>query len=142
MLNESLTSPSGCLFPYRDVSRNETDFEAILQALYLFWAAVRDIFPDAWGLPSTKSRLMHGTGIRAMGRLMDRILGAVDPRNSNAPEIIRQQLALIAPYCHWTAGVWDDLGLRWNEIENVHRHTQELSNYLIRVYHKTRTELS
>ncbi|WP_327023010.1 DGQHR domain-containing protein DpdB [Micromonospora sp. NBC_01739] len=142
MLNESLTSSSGCLFPYRDVSRNETDFEAILQALYVYWAAVRDTFPDAWGLPATKSRLMHGAGIRAMGRLMDRILGAVDPRNSNAPETIRQHLALIAPHCHWTAGVWDDLGLRWNEIENMHRHIQELSNYLIRLYHNTRAELS
>ncbi|MEU7757646.1 DGQHR domain-containing protein DpdB [Micromonospora aurantiaca (nom. illeg.)] len=142
MLNESLTSSSGCLFPYRDVSRNETDFEAILQALYVYWAAVRDTFPDAWGLPATKSRLMHGAGIRAMGRLMDRILGAVDPRSSNAPETIRQHLALIAPHCHWTAGVWDDLGLRWNEIENMHRHIQELSNYLIRLYHNTRAELS
>lgn len=142
MLNESLTSSSGCLFPYRDVSRNETDFEAILQALYVYWAAVRDTFPDAWGLPATKSRLMHGAGIRAMGRLMDRILGAVDPRSPNAPETIRQHLALIAPHCHWTAGVWDDLGLRWNEIENMHRHIQELSNYLIRLYHNTRAELS
>ncbi|BEL10801.1 hypothetical protein Q0Z83_089920 [Actinoplanes sichuanensis] len=142
MLHESLNSPAGSLFPYRDVSRNETDFDAILQALYVYWAAVRDTFPDAWGLPPAKSRLMHGAGIRAMGRLMDRILGAVDPRGANAPQIIRQHLGLIAPYCHWTAGIWDDLGLRWNEIQNLTKHTQELSNYIIRVYHNTRSELS
>lgn len=142
MLHESLNTPAGGLFPYRDVSRNETDFDAILHALYVYWAAVRDTFPDAWGLPPTKSRLMHGAGIRAMGRLMDRILGAIDPRSANAPQTIRQHLALIAPYCHWTAGIWDDLGLRWNEIQNLPKHTQELSNYIIRVYHNTRSELS
>ncbi|MEV0731904.1 DGQHR domain-containing protein DpdB [Polymorphospora sp. NPDC050346] len=142
MLNESLTSPSGCLFPYRDVSRNETDFDGILQALFIYWAAVRDTFPDAWGKSTNRSRLMHGAGIRAMGRLMDRILGVVDPRSPQAPETIRQHLALIAPYCHWTAGTWEDLGLRWNEIENMHRHIQELSSYLIRVHRNTRVELA
>jgi DGQHR domain-containing protein len=142
MLNESLTSPSGCLFPYRDVSRNETDFDGILQALFTYWSAVRDTFPDAWGKPASKSRLMHGAGIRAMGRLMDRILGVVDPRGPHAPETIRQHLALIAPYCHWTEGKWDDLNMHWNEIENMHRHIQELSSYLIRVHRNSRVELA
>jgi len=141
MIQESLTSPSGCLYPYRDVKRNETDFDGILQALFTFWAAVRDTFPDAWGKPPSKSRLMHGAGIRAMGRLMDRVLGTVDPRLPDAPERIRQHLAVVAPHCHWTAGTWDDLGLRWNEVENLPRHVQELSSYLIRVYLNVRTEL-
>jgi DGQHR domain-containing protein len=142
MLNESLVSPSGCLFPYRDVSRNETDFDGILQALFTYWSAVRDTFPDAWGKPPSKSRLMHGAGIRAMGRLMDRILGVVDPRSPKAPQTIRQHLALIAPYCHWTEGKWDELNMHWNEIENMHRHIQELSSYLIRVHRNSRVELT
>ncbi|WDZ84701.1 DGQHR domain-containing protein DpdB [Micromonospora cathayae] len=142
MLNESLTSPSGCLFPYRDVSRNETDFDGILQALFIYWSAVRDTFPDAWGKPASKSRLMHGAGIRAMGRLMDRILGVVDPRGPNASETVRQHLALIAPYCRWTGGQWDELNMQWNEIENMHRHIQELSSYLIRVHRNSRAELA
>ncbi|PMR61016.1 hypothetical protein C1A38_11335 [Verrucosispora sp. ts21] len=134
MIQESLTSPAGCLFPYRDVTRNETDFDGILQALYTYWSAVRDTFPDAWGKPPTKSRLMHGAGIRAMGRLMDRVLGTVDPRLPEAPELVSKHLAVIVPHCQWTAGRWNELHLRWNEIENVSRHVQELSNYLIRVY--------
>lgn len=142
MLNESLTSPSGYLFPYRDVSRNETDFDGILHALFTYWSAVRDTFPDAWGKPASKSRLMHGAGIRAMGRLMDRVLGVVDPRAPHAPEVIRQHLALIAPYCHWTEGKWDELNMHWNEIENMHRHIQELSSYLIRVHRNSRVELA
>jgi DGQHR domain-containing protein len=71
MIHESLTNSSGCLYPYRDVARNETDFDGIVDALTTYWAAVRDTFPEAWGKPPKRSRLMHGAGIRAMGRLMD-----------------------------------------------------------------------
>ena len=46
---------------------------------------MRDTFPDAWGKPAEQSRLMHGAGIRAMGRLMDRIMSALDPRRRGAP---------------------------------------------------------
>ncbi|MFI7208084.1 DGQHR domain-containing protein DpdB [Micromonospora aurantiaca (nom. illeg.)] len=142
MIQESLTQSSGCLFPYRDMSRNETDFDGVLHALFTYWTAVRDTFPDAWGKHPSKSRLMHGAGIRAMGRLMDRVLGSVDPRLPNAGNLIRQHLALVAPHCHWTSGVWEELGLRWNEVENLHKHIQELSSYLIRVYLNARAELS
>jgi len=141
MIQESLTSPAGCLFPYRDVTRNETDFDGILQALCTYWAAVRDTFPEAWGKPPTKSRLMHGAGIRAMGRLMDRVLGTVDPRQSDASELVKKHLGVVAPYCRWTEGRWEELNLGWNEVENVSRHVQELSNYLIRVYLNERASI-
>lgn len=134
MIQESLTSSSGALYPYRDIGRGETDFDGIIQALFIYWTAVRETFPDAWGKPPEKSRLMHGAGIRAMGRLMDRILGIVDPMRSDAPEAVRKHLELIAPHCRWTSGVWEEIGHRWNEIENVSKHVHELSNYLIRVY--------
>ncbi|GAA3283983.1 DGQHR domain-containing protein [Dactylosporangium vinaceum] len=140
MIKESLTS-SGCLFPYRDVGRNETDFDGILHALYAYWAAVRDTFPDAWGKPADKSRLMHGAGVRAMGRLMDRILGIVDPRGEDAPQLIREQLALVAPCCHWTSGTWEGLNMRWNEVENTTRDANALSNYLIRVHRNAQAGL-
>ncbi|WP_198654731.1 MULTISPECIES: DGQHR domain-containing protein DpdB [Nocardia] len=142
MIQESITSSSGCLYPYRDVRQNETDFDGIIHALITYWTAVRDTFPDAWGKPASRSRLMHGAGIRAMGRLMDRILGTVDARRPDAPEIIRQHLALVEPYCRWTSGIWDENGLRWNEVQNMHKHIQELSNYLIRVYLNARAGMS
>jgi hypothetical protein len=84
---------------------------------------------------------MHSAGIRAMGRLMDRILGTIDLRQPDAPEVIRQHLALLTSRCHWTSGVWDDLGMRWNEVQTVNRHIQELSSYLIRVYLDARVAL-
>jgi DGQHR domain-containing protein len=134
MLQESLTSPSGCLFPFRNIRTGETDFDGIHQLLLLYWNGVRDTFPSAWGEPSTASRLMHGTGIRAMGRLMDRIMGNADVTDEHAAKHALEDLAIIAPDCHWTEGRWDELGLEWDEVQNVPRHLNEISNYLIRMY--------
>ncbi len=73
MLEESLTTPAGCLFPYHNLSTAETDIDCIWAVLPAYWSAVRVTFPEAWGKPPAQSRLMHGTGLRAMGRLMDRV---------------------------------------------------------------------
>lgn len=134
MLEESLKSSAGSLFPYRNLTSGETDFGGVWAALVLYWTAVRDTFPDAWGKPPTQSRLMHGTGIRAMGRVMDRVMATIDPRSSGAPQRVREELALIAPYCRWTSGTWEALGMRWNDIENVPRHLNELSSFLVRMH--------
>lgn len=134
MLQESLTSPAGCLFPFRNMSSGETDFAGLWQVLLLFWTSVRTAFPDAWGRPASESRLMHGAGIRAMGRLMDRVMATVDPSREDAAKMVADDLALIAPYCRWTAGRWGGIDMRWNEIQNVPRHTNELSSYLVRLY--------
>jgi DGQHR domain-containing protein len=133
-LQESLTSPSGCLFPYRNLSNGETDFTGMWSALVLYWSAVRDTFPRAWAKPPAQSRLMHGAGIRAMGRVMDRIMASIDARQPGAREQVDADLALLAPHCHWTDGTWEGLGLRWNEIQNVPRHIHELSSFLMRTY--------
>jgi DGQHR domain-containing protein len=138
MLQESLTSPSGYLFPFRNPSSGETDFAGLWTALLVYWAAVRDTFPEAWGKPPTQSRLMHGTGIRAMGRLMDRVMARIDPGHADASTQVRADLALLAPYCRWTSGRWEELDLRWNQVENLPRHTHELSSFLIRTHLQAR----
>lgn len=139
MLSDSLTQTSGCLFPFRNITTGETDFEGIWQLLLVYWSAVKETFPDAWGKPPTQSRLMHGAGIRAMGRLMDRIMATVDVHNSAVVEHVMKDLTLVAPHCHWTSGTWEGLDMRWNDIQNVPRHTNELSSYLIRVYVQAKT---
>jgi DGQHR domain-containing protein len=135
MVEESLASPSGCLFPYRNIASGETDFDGICAVLVTYWNAVKNVFSDAWGKPPAKSRLMHGVGIRAVGRLMDRIMPSIKVRDRNAVPQVERELALIAPACRWTQGEWDSLdGLKWNELQNVPRHIRLLSNVLIRVY--------
>lgn len=139
MVEESLTSSSGCLFPFRDIATGETDFDGICSILVLYWTAVRTVFPDAWGGTPDKSRLVHGTGIRAMGRLMDRIIPSVDLSDAHALQKVEQELKLIRPICRWTQGRWEAMGgLKWNELQNVPRHINILSNVLIRAYLKAK----
>lgn len=72
---------------------------------------------------------MHSTGIRAMGVLMDRIVTRSMAQPNSATHLLRS-LKNIAPYCRWTEGVWEDVGLAWNEIEQTPRHIRQLSQLL------------
>jgi hypothetical protein len=135
MLEESLTNPAGCLFAYRNVATGECDHDGIWLLLLTFWSAVRETFPEAWGKPPTQSRLMHGVGLRAMGKLMDRMMMHINPREPDSVRALKRELAAIAPRCRWTGGEWEDLGgMRWNELQNFHRHLSMLSNCLIRLH--------
>ncbi|MEU8132144.1 DGQHR domain-containing protein DpdB [Streptodolium elevatio] len=144
-IEQSLT-PSGVLFPYKNLSDGTTDTDTMRSILVTYWTAVRDTFPGAWGLPPTKSRLMHGVGIRSMGRLMDRLMDRVlettEPNSKDAYEITMGELAIVAPHCHWTKGRWNGLNLPWNELENTGRHINLLSNVLIRIYLQSRKSTS
>jgi DGQHR domain-containing protein len=133
-LEEALQSPPSCLFPYRNIATGETDVDGIWAVLLAYWTGVRDTFPEAWGLPPTKSRLMHGVGIRAMGRLMDRVMATIDPIAEDAVPLVRAELELIAGQCAWTRGRWEELGYNWNQLQNVPRDVKVLSNFLIRSY--------
>jgi DGQHR domain-containing protein len=135
MLEESLTQASGCLFPYRNIATGECDHDAIWDILTAYWGAVKESFPHAWGLPPAKSRLMHGVGIRSMGKLMDRVVSSVSIRSKHIQKDIKSELNYISPHCRWTSGEWEELGgIRWNELQNVPKHVSMLSNYLVRKY--------
>jgi DGQHR domain-containing protein len=135
MIQDSISSPLGCLFPYYRLATRELDGDGARSVLLTYWNAVKETFPDAWGLAPTKSRLMHGTGLRAMGRLMDRIMGGLDVSDHRTSKVVRQELARLRPLCRWTSGEWDaPVGLRWNEVQNVPSHLRALSNYLVRSY--------
>jgi DGQHR domain-containing protein len=134
-VQESISSPSGCLFPYRNMASGETDFEGIWKVLVAYWTAVKQTFPDAWGKPPSKSRLMHGAGLRSMGRLMDRVMSSIDPSSPHALSEVKHELRVISPLCRWTSGTWEEMGdLHWNELQNVPRHIRILSSFLIRTY--------
>ncbi|GAC86126.1 hypothetical protein GP2_055_00050 [Gordonia paraffinivorans NBRC 108238] len=133
-LRESLESPAGVLFPYRNMAAGTTDTESIRKLLIVYWSAVRETFPEAWAKPPTKSRLMGGVGIRAMSRLMDRVMSHVDIDSDTVRDATMAELARVADKCRWTSGTWDELGLPWNELQNTPRHISALSNYLARAY--------
>ena len=130
VINKSLNSPLGALAPYKTAKGGGADIQQMYRNLCLFWTEVKAAFPDAWGLPPTKSRLMHSAGIEAMGAYMDKVL-ARTVVSSNPSEEIRKSLEVVRPFCQWTNGTWEGLGMRWNEIENTSKHIKMLADYLI-----------
>ena len=129
MIRASIKNPNGALAPFVSLGANPSDVEGMYRTLVHFWGSVRVVFSHAWGLPPESSRLMHSAGIRAMGVLMDRIVTrSMAQSNSNTHQL--HSLKSIAPHCRWTEGVWEDLGLAWNEIEQTPRHIRHLSQLL------------
>lgn len=127
----SLKTPMGALGQYRRNGEG-ADANAMYEALVLYWSAVRDVFPEAWGKPPNKSRLMHSAGIRAMGALMDPILFRADGHADRAG-VVRERLRALAPHCRWTEGTWQGLGLEWDQIQSTSQHIVKLSDHLLRL---------
>jgi DGQHR domain-containing protein len=129
MIKESIRAPNGALAPFKALGKGPSNTEGMYRTLVMFWSAVKETFPEAWGLPPANSRLMHSVGIRAMGELMDRIATRASVTPVPATHIA-ESLARIAPRCRWVEGVWEDIGLAWNEVEQTTRHQRALSQLL------------
>ena len=137
MLENSLSD--GILYWYRDPIDDEPEVDVMLSILFEFWAAVRDIFPDAWGLSPRKSRLMHGAGVVSMGLVMDAIAESYrrDGPAALTEDLFREELDPLRDECRWTSGFWEFRSgerRRWNEIQNVTRDIQALSDHLLGRY--------
>jgi DGQHR domain-containing protein len=125
MIKNSINNPLGALAPYKSVGNDSADIRSMYKTLCAYWSAVRDVFKDAWGLPSTQSRLMHSAGIEAMAGKPDEY------------QAIRQDLERMARHCRWTEGEWETMGVAWNEIQSTPKHIRTLSDALVRI-HTTR----
>ena len=77
---------------------------------------------------------MHGVGIRAMGRLMDRVMASIDADQEDAVSKVAVELQLVVPYCRWTEGEWEGLNAKWNDLENTPKDIKVLANFLVRTY--------
>ncbi len=134
MVENSLSD--GALYHFRDPLTGEGDTDAVLTLLKSFWAAVAETFPEAWGQPPRRSRLMHGVGIVSLGFVMDAI---VDRRRPRLPTLrdFGADLAHLQEVCHWTSGSWQfgpDYQRRWNDLQNTPRDIQVLADHLIAQY--------
>ncbi len=127
MLENSLTD--GVLYNFEDIDDQ-------LQVLKEFWDGVKRTFPDAWGKLPRLSRLMHGAGVISMGFLMDTIADRHRKQRKLTSKLFQQELEPLRKICRWTEGYWDFGGesLKWNELQNVPRHIQTLSSYLLNQY--------
>lgn len=132
VIKNSMNNPLGALAAYRANGRDGIDVEAMYKMLVTFWSAAKSVFRDAWGRDPRHSRLMHSAGIEAMGVLMDRIYGRIQPTDD--VKIVERELLKVAPHCRWTKGVWDSLGVAWNEIQSTPRDIRRLQNALVQAY--------
>lgn len=137
MIENSLTD--GALFRFRHASGDAGDASGMLTVLKNYWTCVADIFPQAWGKPPKKSRLMHGAGIVSMGFLMD----AIADHNRRVRIPTRSQFAAgvssIAAHCRWTDGFWrfgPEHDLKWCDLQNTSTHIQLLTDHLLARYRK------
>jgi len=133
MIRNSITNPLGALAPYQSSGKDASDADTMYRLLINYWTAVKFVFPEAWGQDPRSSRLMHSAGIIAMGVLMDRIYAKLSSNEFDV-KAIHAELLRIAPSCRWTSGVWEHLGLKWNEIESTERDIKKLQEALVRAY--------
>jgi len=136
VLKNSLNNTGGCLFPYVNINGDESDTDTILKIIYIYWGCVKKVFHEDWGKPPAQSRLMHGTGLYAVGALMDTIMRNINPNDRKIENRITKELTKLKPHCKWSNGRWDELELEWNDIENISKHKKMLSAYLIRKFNK------
>ena len=100
----------GALALFKSMGEGRSDLDAMYRIMCVYWGAVKEVFPGAWGEKPQESRLMHSAGIQAMGILMDRLMPRVQ-RSQNIYSEAKSALERIAPHCCWTEGVWEGLGL-------------------------------
>ena len=128
----------GALYSYRDPHSGDAEVEPMLRLVKAFWKAVSQVFPEAWNLPPTRSRLTHGVGIISLGFVMDAISDRLSARDDfPSVESFATELMSLKGECHWASGYWDFGPLaqrRWNELQNTPKDIQVLANHLLVKY--------
>lgn len=96
-----------------------------------FFHAVKFVFQNDWdGHNAKTSRLLHGTGITALGYAMEYIHAAT---GASKREDFVETLTAIRPACAWTDGEWTfgNEKRRWNSLQNLSVDTKLLSFHLV-----------
>jgi DGQHR domain-containing protein len=135
MIENSLSD--GALYRFRNPNDGNGDIDAMLKVLYRFWEAVSTVFAEDWNLPPRRSRLVHGAGIVTMGFLMDAICDRFRTQGTPSVDEFINDLFPLKPFCRWTNGYWEfgpGAQRKWNEIQNIPRDIQLLSNYMLVLY--------
>lgn len=98
-----------------------------------FYHAVQHVFAEDWiGRTPKTSRLVHGTGIIALGYVMDFLNGVT---GAATREEFANGLRLLKGKTAWCEGEWEfgSERRRWNGLQNVPADIRELSLHLVQV---------
>jgi hypothetical protein len=96
-----------------------------------FFRAVRHVFQEGWDDKTPKaSRFVHGTGIIAMGYVMEAIHVMT---GAESREAFAKSLRPLKSHTAWTSSEWEfgDERRRWNGLQNVPSDIRRLSLYLV-----------
>ena len=127
----------GSLYQFRDPETGYGDIDQLLGLLKPFWAAVEEVFPESWGKPTRRSRLMHGTGVRSLSYLMDEIVMSRPTRAKPTIQTFVDALELIRPTCKWDHGSWifhTGERRKWNDIQNLGKDRELVTRHLVTEY--------
>ena len=127
----------GALYQFRDPETGYGDIDQLLGLLKPFWAAVEEVFPESWGKPTRRSRLMHGTGVRSLTYLMDEIVMSRPTRAKPTIRTFVDALELIRPTCKWDHGAWhfhNGERRKWNDIQNLGKDRELVTRHLLTEY--------
>lgn len=105
------------------------------KVMSVFFSAVARVWPHEWAGSPRTSRLVHGVGIVAMGRLMDLIMQEVDASRPRAIHSVERRLRTIEERCAWMDGDWPPpLSCPWNSLQNTSQDKRRLGEFLISAY--------
>jgi hypothetical protein len=98
-----------------------------------YYHAVQHVFADDWtGKTPKTSRLVHGTGIIALGYVMDFLNGTTGAASRDE---FARGLRLLKGKTAWSDGEWEfgSERRRWNGLQNVPSDVRQLTLYLVQV---------
>ena len=117
----------------RDFIRTENGEDRAFKLISDFYSAVQRQFPEAWvGMTPRTSRLVHSTGIIALGYVME-IAYALEGVSDQASFL--ESLKPIENHVAWTSGHWQFPGdtRRWDKIQNTAPDIRMLSDFLVQI---------
>jgi len=112
---------------------DEHDIESMITLINAYWGAVEEVFPVDWKLPPNKTRLTHGTGMRALGYLMEEFISRKEDQETYHSSDFIYELEKLGEKCNWNKGLWDfGGGVKRDilELQNVNKDITLLIEYL------------
>lgn len=118
----------------RDFIRKPNGEQLCFEILSEFYAAVQDVFRDAWaGHKPKSSRLVHGAGITALGYVME-VLALLD--GARTKDKFAHGLGCLVGRTAWTSGHWDFDNAdhrHWKAVQNVNRDVMLVAQHMISI---------
>jgi DGQHR domain-containing protein len=129
----------GVLASYCSTEDRVADVPAMADVLSAYFQGVKAVWPTAWEASPRTSRLVHGVGITALGRLMDVIVTEVGTDGPRALLKVTRRLRKLEQRCSWMAGRWPaPLDCPWYDLQNTSQDKRRLADYLLHEYRTAR----